>query len=113
MGDVLAVVADLMLASRVQGALTAAGHDVTTVARLEDARLDGVDLIVADLGDADPEPLAAAPAPVLGFHQHTDPDTKRRADEAGIELTVPRSRLVREMPELAARLIAGSAGQRD
>ena len=39
--------------------------------------------------------------PVIGFYQHTDTDTKARADAAGLELAVPRSRMVRELPELA------------
>jgi hypothetical protein len=44
---------------------------------------------------------------VLGFYQHTDAETKARADAAGLDLAVPRSRMVRELPELAARLLAG------
>jgi hypothetical protein len=44
---------------------------------------------------------------VIGFHQHTDVETKRRAEAAGIDLVVPRSRMVRELPELAQRLLGG------
>ena len=45
--------------------------------------------------------------PCVGFHQHTDVETKRRAEAAGLALVVPRSRMVRELPELAERLLAG------
>ena len=31
----------------------------------------------------------------------------RRAEEAGFDLVVPRSRMAREMPDLVARLVAG------
>ena len=43
--------------------------------------------------------------PVLGFHQHTDPESKRVAEEAGVAIVVPRSRLMREMPELVDGLL--------
>jgi hypothetical protein len=102
---VVAIVSDLMLASRVSTALEAAGHEVERTASVPD-EVDGADLVVADLDVAAPETVAGLGVPVLGFYQHTDVDTKRRADEAGIALAVPRSRMVRELPELAARLLA-------
>jgi hypothetical protein len=67
--------------------------------------LDGVDLVVADLDAADPENLGELRVPVLGFYQHTDSETKRRADAAGLAVVVPRSRMVRELPELVQRLV--------
>jgi hypothetical protein len=109
MGRVVAVVSDLMLASRVTTALTAAGHEVEQASDLPD-ELDGVDLVVADLDAVDAEELGPLKLPVLGFYQHTDVDTKARADAAGLDLAVPRSRMVRELPELAERLLSGSAG---
>jgi hypothetical protein len=42
----------------------------------------------------------------LGFYGHTDVDTKRRAEEAGFDLVVPRSRMAREMAVLVERLAA-------
>ncbi len=101
---VAAVVSDLMLASRVTTALSAAGHQVSQEPVLP-AKLDGFDLIVADLDATDPERLAETDAPVLAFYRHTDAETKARAEAAGLALIVPRSRLVRELPELAARLL--------
>jgi hypothetical protein len=43
---------------------------------------------------------------VIGFYQHTDLDTKTRAEAAGLALAVPRSRMVRELPELVERALA-------
>jgi hypothetical protein len=97
---------DLMLASRVTTALTSAGHDVEQLGSLPE-ELDGVDLLVADLDAIEPERLRGLGVPVLGFYQHTDTETKERADAAGLDLAVPRSRMVRELPELAERLLAG------
>jgi DNA-binding transcriptional LysR family regulator len=103
---VVAIVGDLMLASRVRTSLAGAGHEVTQASSLPDD-LDGAELIVADLDAVAPEELGAAGVPVVGFYQHTDVETKRRADEAGLAIAVPRSRMVRELPELAARALQG------
>lgn len=104
MARVVAIVADLMLASRVTTSLRESGHEVEQEATLPD-ELDGVDLVVADLDAVEPERLGELGVPVIGFYQHTDTDTKTRADAAGLDLAVPRSRMVRELPELAARLL--------
>jgi hypothetical protein len=106
MARVLAVVSDLMLASRVSTALDESGHQVEQATIVPD-ELDGVDLVVADLDAVPPEQLSGFEVPVLGFYRHTDVETKRRADAAGIDLAVPRSRLVRELPQLAEQLVAG------
>jgi hypothetical protein len=100
-----AVVADLMLASRVQTSLQAAGHEVELDSSLPD-ELDGVDLVVADLDAVAPERLGELGVPVIGFYQHTDTDTKERADDAGLAMAIPRSRMVRELPELVERVLA-------
>ena len=42
----------------------------------------------------------------LGVYSHVDADTKRRADAAGFDLVVPRSRLAREGPALVERLVS-------
>jgi nucleoside-diphosphate-sugar epimerase len=106
MARVVVLGTDLMLASRVTTSLGAAGHEVEQLSSPPD-ELDGVDLVVADLDAIEPEALGDLGVPVLGFHQHTDVETKRRAEAAGIDLVVPRSRMVRELPELAGRLLAG------
>jgi hypothetical protein len=107
MARVLSIAADLMLASRVDAALTAAGHHVVLAASLAQAPLDEVELIVADLDAADPAALAGAGVPVLGYYSHVDVETRRAAEAAGLAMVVPRSRMARELPQLAERLLAG------
>jgi hypothetical protein len=104
MAHIVAIVEDLMLASRVRTSLEAAGHEVEQDSSLPD-ELDGVDCVVADLDVVAPEQLAEVGVPVVGFYQHTDVDTKTRADEAGLAIAVPRSRMVRELPELVERAL--------
>lgn len=105
MARVVSIADDLMLASRVDAALTAAGHHVILARSLEDATLDGAELVVADLDVADLEPLAALDMPVLGYYSHIDSETRAAAEAAGLALVVPRSRMSRELPALAARLL--------
>ena len=104
MARVVAIVQDLMLASRVRTSLEAAGHEVEQGSDVPD-ELDGVDCVVADLDAATPEALADLGVPVVGFYQHTDTAMKARADEAGLFIAVPRSRMVRELPELVERTL--------
>jgi hypothetical protein len=103
MARVAAIVRDLMLASRVRTSLEAAGHEVEQDLSVPD-ELDGVDCVVADLDAVAPERLSDLGLPVIGFYQHTDVETKRRADAAGA-VAVPRSRMVRELPELVERVL--------
>jgi hypothetical protein len=105
MARVAALVGDLMLASRVRTSLEASGHEVEADSSLPD-ELDGIDLVVADLDTVPPEQLGELGIPVIGFYQHTDVDTKARAGEAGLAFAVPRSRMVRELPELVERALA-------
>jgi hypothetical protein len=104
MARIAAVVADLMLASRVRTSLEASGHEVEQDSSLPD-ELDGVDLVVADLDAVAPEALGELGVPVIAFYQHTDTETKARADAAGLALAVPRSRMVRELPDLVDRAL--------
>ena len=94
-----------MLASRVEATLAGAGHEVTLGADLDAQPIADADLIVADVGEIDPASVVNRGLPVLGFYRHTDPLTRRRAEAAGVDLVVPRSRLARELPQLAARLL--------
>jgi hypothetical protein len=104
MARVLAV-ADLMLGSKVEATLGAAGHEVAISPSLQEAELDGVELVVADLDLENAEALVGLGVPVLGFYSHVNAETREVAEAAGVDLVVPRSRLAREMPELAARLL--------
>ncbi len=105
MAKILAIVSDLMLASRVEESLRAAGHEVSVAAALPDPL--EADAIVCDLDSADIDALAAAPVPVLGFYSHVDVETKRTAEAAGITQAVPRSRMARELPALVGKLLEG------
>jgi hypothetical protein len=104
---VVALTADLMLGSKVEATLSAAGHEVTLSPSLQEAPLDEAELIVADLDLGNPEALVGLGIPVLGYYSHVDVDTREAAEAAGIDLAVPRSRLARELPALAARLLLG------
>ena len=106
MARVVAVAPDLLLGSKVEAMLSAAGHEATLSPALAEAPLDDAELIVADLDSESPEALVGLGIPVLGYYSHVNTETKQAADAAGIDLAVPRSRLVRELPELAARLLA-------
>lgn len=115
MARVVAVFDDLLLGSNVLGMLRAAGHDAT-IAGAADARPDGCDLLVVDLatdsfdGVALVEGLRASgdlgETRTLGVYSHVDHDTKLRADGAGFDLVVPRSRMAREGAALVERLCA-------
>lgn len=106
MARVLAVVPDLMLSSRVSAMLGAAGHDVTVVPKAPVPDGFEFDLIVCDLESVDAAEIAALPAPAIGFYSHVDVDTRDEGRRAGLDLVVPRSRMARELPDLAAKFLA-------
>jgi hypothetical protein len=94
---------DLLFGSKLQGALRAAGHE--PVASGEDA-----DILVVDLtDDADRriEQSATSGLPRLGFYSHVEQEVRRRAEEAGFDRVVPRSRMAREAPALVDALLPG------
>ena len=99
---------DLLLGSNVLGMLRAAGHEATlTPAAALDP--DAVDLVVADLGGgADPAEIAARVPGVklIGVYSHVHHDQRTRAEAAGFDLVVPRSRRAREGPALVERLLS-------
>ena len=119
MARVLALVPDLLFGSRVQAALQGAGHDVELVSdtqrvreQLDDPAL--TDVLVVDLTSDDPDGVVLVRslaeegkltrARTLGFFSHVDTDTRERAQEAGFDMVVPRSRMAREGAELVTRL---------
>ena len=105
MARVVSIAADLMLASRVDTALTAAGHNVILARSLAEAPLDQAELLVVDLDLESPEALVGLGVPVLGYYSHVDSDTREAAEAAGVDLVVPRSRMARELPQLVERLL--------
>lgn len=110
----VALVADMMFASRVRGTATAIGAAAVTVTRAEklleetrrlrprvvlidiDAR--GVDVpgLIARL-KSDPE---LAEIPVIAFGSHVNADALRAAREAGADRVLARSAFVRDLPVL-------------
>ena len=116
MARVVAVFDDLLLGSNVLGMLRASGHEASLGGG--DAHPDGADALIVDLasggfdGVALVERLRAAGelegTRTLGVYSHVDADTKRRAEAAGFDLVVPRSRMAREGAALVERLVTGS-----
>jgi hypothetical protein len=97
MARVAVVVPDLLFGSRVQGGVEAAGHELVG-AEAEP------DLVIADVEVVDPAEVPGAR--LLGFYPHVQPDLKRRAEEAGFDMVVPRSRIARELPDLVEKVLA-------
>jgi DNA-binding NarL/FixJ family response regulator len=125
MARVLALVPDLLFGSRVQGALRAAGHEVELIAqesrlrsRLGHAGTASAAVLVVDLTSAELDGASLLESLVatgelgqmrtLGFFSHVDTAVRERAEAAGFDLVVPRSRMAREGAELVGRL-AGQA----
>ncbi len=133
MARVLALTRDLLFGSRVQGALLAAGHDVELIgdaSRLKERlavpghRPDSaVDLasacagvLIVDLTDGELDGAAVVEAltatgeldvtRTLAFYSHVDAAARERAERAGFDLVVPRSRMAREGAELVERLLS-------
>ena len=118
MSRVLALVPDLLFGSKVQAMLGAAGHEVEMAQSETDVwdQIAGTDVLVVDLTTDDVDPVGlldtlrsggeANRVKALAFYSHVDVDTRRRAEEAGFDLVVPRSRMAREMDALVKRLAA-------
>jgi hypothetical protein len=92
---------DLLFGSKLQGALRAAGHEPV-------GPDDDADVLVVDLTDdsaARIEQASGARVPRLAFYSHVEQDVRRRAEEAGIERVVPRSRMARETAALVESML--------
>jgi hypothetical protein len=95
---------DLLFGSKLQGALRAAGHE--PVGPDDEAELLVVDL--TDDVDARISRSVDAGLPRLGFYSHVEQDVRRRAEEAGFDRVVPRSRMAREAPALVDAMLGPS-----
>jgi hypothetical protein len=126
MARVLALVPDLLFGSRVQAALTGAGHEVELIAdeqrlraHLTDEATEPATVLVVDLTDdrLHGAGLVAALARegalgdmrTLGFYSHVDAAARTDAERAGFDLVVPRSRMAREGAQLVERLSTGAS----
>jgi DNA-binding NarL/FixJ family response regulator len=122
---VLALVPDLLFGSRVQGSLTAAGHEVELIGdaprlreRLSATAEPRAQVLVVDLTDEQLDGASIRESlaehglldgvQTLAFYSHVDAAAGERAREAGFELVVPRSRIAREGAQLVERLAAGA-----
>jgi hypothetical protein len=113
MARVVAVFDDLLLGSNVLGMLRAAGHEANLVGG-GDVHPDEAAVLIVDLaagtfdGVAIVESLRAkgelGSTRTLGVYSHVDVETRRRAEAAGFDLIVPRSRMAREGPALVSGL---------
>jgi hypothetical protein len=104
---VVAVVPDLLFGSKVQGMLAAAGHEVELVGSPDDARSRAADVVIVDLTAGEPDVTGiVGRVRTLAFYSHVDADVRARAEEAGYDLVVPRSRMAREGPDLVGRLVS-------
>jgi acetylornithine deacetylase/succinyl-diaminopimelate desuccinylase-like protein len=115
MARVVAVLPDLLFGSKVQGMLKGAAHDVRVVEAPREAlaQLGDADVLVVDLCEHADERVAQLADAIgvvktLAFYPHTDVVTRARAVDAGIDIVVPRSRMVREGVALVERLAATS-----
>lgn len=113
---VLALVPDLLFGSNLAGSLRAAGIDVELIADASalEEHLPAASVLIVDLtGDLDGaalvESLAASGAlretKTFAFYSHVDVQTRERAQRAGFDLVVPRSRMAREGAELVRGIL--------
>jgi hypothetical protein len=133
MARVLALTGDLLFGSRVQGALALAGHDVELVAdeprlrerlaesedSVRDPARPPVEVLVVDLTDDRLDGAAIVRSlsdggelrrtRTLGYYSHVDAAARERAERAGFDLVVARSRMAREGVELVERLSTGAS----
>jgi hypothetical protein len=109
---VVAFIPDLLFGSNVAGALQAAGHEVKLVS--DPAEAAGAEVLVVDLTvDAEARieqvsGLSLEGARTLAFYSHVENEVRERAQAAGFDVVVPRSRMAREGPSLVTRLAGQS-----
>jgi hypothetical protein len=114
---VVAFIPDLLFGSRVQADLLADGHTVELIGdsgAVGELLGVGADVLVVDLTDDDyggvslVESLSArgalAGVGTLAFYSHVDAEMRVRAEGAGFDMVVPRSRMAREGSVLTAKL---------
>ena len=93
---------DLLFGSKLLSALEGAGHELVAPGA-------AADVFVVDLtADADERiaEAAAAGLPTLAFYAHVEQDVRERAEKAGIDRVVPRSRMAREAASLVEGVLA-------
>lgn len=108
---------DLLFGSKVEGALTGAGHSVGRFDGAEELRAAGGshDIVIFDLTTDEVDGVGLLEelrgrgelegTPTLGYYSHVDAETRARAIGAGFTQVVPRSRMAREGAALVERLV--------
>src|SRR5487761_519744 len=104
MARVVAFIPDLLFGSNAVGGLRAAGHDPVLVGDADAlARaLPGAQALVVDLTFEAAERtelvggLRPPGVPALAFYAHVGAEVRARAEQAGFDLVIPRSRMARE-----------------
>jgi CheY-like chemotaxis protein len=116
MARIVALVPDLLFGSKLVSMLEKAGHEVSLCSGEEEvwARSEGADVLVVDLttDEVDGATLVDSmraggelrDTSTLAFYSHVDDATRRRAQEVGFDLVVPRSRMAREGAALVDQL---------
>ncbi|MGA9874404.1 MAG: hypothetical protein WBQ21_01180 [Solirubrobacteraceae bacterium] len=122
MARVVAYIPDLLFGSRVQAGLVADGHAVELVGDVGAVRraLGGADALVVDLTDevsgraelveSLSEESLLDGVSTLAFYSHVEADTRQRAEDAGFDLVIPRSRMAREGAVLVTQLVDTGSG---
>jgi CheY-like chemotaxis protein len=102
-----------MFGSKVAAALQGAGHEVEVCGSVTQARdaLGRADAVFADLASDAAAGLQLAEeipdrTPSLAVYSHVEADTRERAEAAGFDRVVPRSRFMREGPALVEGLLS-------
>jgi hypothetical protein len=114
MARVVAFIPDLLFGSSVVAALQAGGHEPVLAAEVGALRaeLPGANVLIVDLTYEAAERIEQArllhspQVRTLAFYAHVEADVRARAEEAGFDLVVPRSRMAREGAALVDRLLA-------
>jgi hypothetical protein len=111
MARVVAFIPDLLFGSNVVVALRAGGHEPVLVPDPETLgrEVPQADALIVDLtADAATriEQLPPARPPTVAFYSHVETDVRQLAQDAGLDVVVPRSRMAREGSRLVDGLLA-------
>jgi hypothetical protein len=108
---IIALVSDLLIESRIEGAAQLQGLTVKTATPEEVGEMIRAvkpSLVIADLAlpALDLGALTSAAGEegvtIIGFHPHVEVELRRAAQRAGVEHVYPRSRFLRDMRKLIA-----------
>jgi CheY-like chemotaxis protein len=117
---VVALVPDLLFGSRLISMLEDAGHEVALCSQEDEtwSQAENADALIIDLttDEVDGATLVDSMRAggelrgigTLAFYSHVDTATRRRAEEVGFDLVVPRSRMAREGATLLELVLGGT-----